>query len=415
MWPESLIATHSGLRGRTADLTPAVVRGAVEGLVSLVRERGCPLVLGVAHDDRPGGGSLAAEVATYATGAGADVLEFGAISTPAAKLAARMRGLGGAIVVTGSHLEPDWNGLKLVAAPRYVPVDLRTLPVPTDSGTGPAGRIRSEGGAASDHAAAICGTIDVELVRNARLAVDWSGGVGRGPELLLERLGCLGGGTGAQLGLRIDPDGDRLALVDEGGVALDSEVVLPLVALAREARAVVKGADTSRMVDDVLAARGGSVRTTTPGELHLLDALGEDGDLAGEGNGGVVVPAVGMARDALAAAAAILELMARTKLPISALAAELPRYFRRRSTVVRLGEEGARIALDAVATRMGAAPARDTEQGVLVEAAGGAWGLVRRSATEPVLRVTVEAPTEAAADALHAELRAALPAGTDES
>jgi phosphomannomutase len=185
------------------------------------------------------------------------------------------------------------------------------------------------------------------------------------------------------------------------------------VALAREARAVVKGADTSRMVDDVLAARGGSVRTTTPGELHLVEALGAEGDLAGEGNGGVVVPAVGMARDALAAAAAILELMARTKRPISALAAELPRYFRRRSTVACAGEEDARIALDAVAASVGVSPAVDPEQGVVVEAADGAWGLVRRSATEPVLRITVEAPTEAAADALHAEVRAALPAGVE--
>jgi phosphomannomutase len=144
-----------------------------------------------------------------------------------------------------------------------------------------------------------------------------------------------------------------------------------------------------------------------PGELHLLHGLAtHGGDLAGEGNGGVVHPAVGIARDGLAAAAAVLELIALGGRPLSELAAELPRLSRRRSTVPCAGEPQAEAALDAVATRLDVASG-DPYDGVLVEAPGS-WALVRRSATEPVLRISVEAGDAASAESLHRELRAAL-------
>jgi phosphomannomutase len=208
--------------------------------------------------------------------------------------------------------------------------------------------------------------------------------------------------------LRLDADGDRLHLDDEGGNPLDPELTLALVVLAREPRKVVKGADTSRIVDALLEARGGSVEVVPPGEVHLLDGMARtQADVAGEGNGGVVIRDAGLARDALAAAAAILWLLARRGQSVSAIAAELPRYARRRSTVPCPETSRGRAALKSLGERIGIGLA-DPESGIRVERGEGAWGLVRMSATEPVMRLTSEAPTDAMAEALHAELRAAL-------
>jgi phosphomannomutase len=389
----------------------------VRGLVEHLRREELPATLGLARDNRPAGEMLAALVTSMATASGADVVDFGVVSTPTAKLAAQRRALGGAVVVTGSHLEPHLSGLKLITAPTYGPLDVRRLTLPaTGAGTvGHRGRVVHDHTAAAKHAAAVLQSIDDEAIRAAALRVGISGGSGEAGTLLLERLRCRPPGSRADLALQLDPDGDRLRLVDERARALDEEATFPLAAVARDASNAVKGADTSRMIDDLMVARGGSVRVVSPGELHLVDALtARGGDIAGEGNGGVVVPAVGLARDGLAAGAAVIDLVARTGSPLSDFADGLPRYARRRSALPCGGRRDACAAIEAVAARLAGrdvdkdrAGDRDPEQGLLVER-DGAWGLVRQSATEPILRVSVEARSQVAADELHSELRAAL-------
>jgi phosphomannomutase len=405
-----LIATHSGLRGRPGvELTDAVVTRAVSGFVELLHRRSLPARVALGRDARPAGVALAALASRVLLAHGVEVTDFGVVSTPTAKLGARVRGLGGAVIVTGSHLAPDWNGLKFVTAPHYDPVDVRDLPLPgaSEPPRGP-GWLRVDDGAPRDHADAVCASIDAALVRRTGLRVVCTGGAGPAAALVLERLGCKPPGPGCDLGLLMDADGDRLRLIDEAEAVLDEEVTFALVVLARQATHVIRGADTSRMVDDLVAACGGSVRVVPPGELHLVGALrATGGDLAGEGNGGVIVPSVGMARDALAAAASILELRARSGDPVSRLAAGLPRYARRRSTVPCPGDQEAMAMLRALGAELGVA--LDAAHGGLrVERPHGSWGLVRRSATEPLLRVTVEARTEAEAERLHRELRGGL-------
>jgi phosphomannomutase len=402
-----VIATHSGLRGRPGrGLTEPVVSQTVRGMLELLRERGLPASLGLARDERPAGAMLAEQVAAVATAGGADVVDIGVAATPTAKLAARRRGLGGAVIVTGSHLEPEWNGLKLVVAPDFRPVDTRTLPPPGPP-AGASGRRLRDGSAADEHAHAICSAVDREAIRRAGLRVGLSGGAGEVAELVLDRLGCRLSSQ-FDLGLRLDADGDRLALVDERGEPLDPEFTLPLAAIACRARAVVKGADTSRMVDLVVARWGGRVRVVVPGELYLVEELaGGGGDLAGEGNGGVVLPAVGAARDGTAAAGLVLALMARTGKPLSALVRSLPQLARRRSTIPCADRDHASRVLRLLASRVGT-DLRDPEEGIRLRRADGAWGLARQSATEPVLRLTAEATTEAGAERVHAELRAGL-------
>ena len=408
-WPESLIATHSGLRGRPAvDLTPPVVRRVIRAFATLLGERGAPRSIGLANDGRPGGRALAGEAASCAAAAGLDVVDFGEVSTPTAKLASRLHALGGALIVTASHLGPEWNGIKFVAGPTYLPVDVRDLLLLPEPASSSAGSVVAEEGAVGLHAEALCGSVDSELIRAASLQASCRGGVGRLGDLVLERLGCRRGTGKLDLGLRLDADGDRLELVDERGTTVDTEAVLPLAAVATGAASVVKGADTSRMVDEIVGSRGGTVTVVAPGELHLVEALEPAGaELAGEGNGGVVVPGVGRARDALAAGVLLLEHLARTRRPLSELVAELPRFVRRRSTVECDGLGETRELLAGLAAFLGVPGPRDPEAGITVEL-DGAWALVRRSATEHVLRITVEAPRRAATDTLHREIVAGL-------
>lgn len=412
----SLIATHSGLRGRPgAELTGKLVEQTVQGLVELVRRRKLSPRLGVARDERPDSDALAAQVVEAALDCGADVVDFGVAPTPAARLAARARGLGGVVVVTGSHLEPQLNGLKLAAGPAFGPVDVRALPRPTGRTAPVRGQLRSDAGAVEEHVAAVAASVDPQLIASAGLSVSAHEGAGPGPALLLDRLGCAAGDRAPDVQLRLDADADRLTLADEQARDLDAECTLALTLLARDARRVVKGADTSRLVDDVAEAQGARVWTVSPGELHLHEQLRRaGGDLAGEGNGGVIVPAVGPGRDGLAAAAAILQLLARRATTLSSLAAELPSYQRRRSTLPcphpdRSADQLARLCL-----RLGR-PHADAHTGIRLASEDDAWGLLRLSATEPVWRVTVEARTQPAADALHDELRAMLLEATSAS
>ena len=112
----SLIATHAGLRGRPGvDITPAVVAEAVGGLAVLLDDRDLPPQIALARDERATGAQLAGQVLAAALAAGLDVVDLGVASTPAAKRFLSRHALGGAVVVTGSHLAPELNGLKLVA------------------------------------------------------------------------------------------------------------------------------------------------------------------------------------------------------------------------------------------------------------------------------------------------------------
>ena len=403
---DAVIATHAGLRGRPGQgLDEVAVFQAVSGLIELLQRRSLPATLGLAHDGRSSGGQLARQVAVVATGFGADVVDFGVEATPTVKLASARRELGGAIVVTGSHLGPEWNGLKLVSGPDYWPVDLRRLPRASERRRR-RGRVFTEVSAAPEHAAAVCAAVDADAVRRSGFRVRVRGGTGRAAALALERLGCRSAEDRMDLNLVMDADADRLSLADESGRPFDPELTFALTALYASPRRIVKGADTSRMIDELAGAWGASVHTVEPGELHLLQGVRDHaGDLAGEGNGGVVVPNVMMARDGVAAAVLVLALLAREREPLSALAARLPRLARRRSTVPCPSADDASLILEALARSTGHRTPRP-EEGLSLEAHGSGWALIRHSATEPVLRITVETRDEEQAEALHAALRA---------
>ena len=133
------------------------------------------------------------------------------------------------------------------------------------------------------------------------------------------------------------------------------------------------------MIDDLTAARGGGVRVVSPGELHLVEELtARGGDIAGEGNGGVVVPAVGLARDGLAAGAAIMALLARTgrRCPSSPAACRTTSAGARPCPAP--GRDHACAAIEAVAAHLEGRPADARARAIAIPSWGSAW-----SATAP--------------------------------
>ena len=294
-----LIATHAGLRGRPGiDLTSEVVAGAVGGLAALLDDRGLAAGIVVARDERPTGSALAGQVREAALAAGLDVVDVGVASTPAAKRFLSRHELGGAVIVTGSHLAPELNGLKLVAGEPPCPVDPRDLPA-AGAAARP-GTLRSHPGAGRAHVADIAAGVDAAAIRAARLSATCQGGVGDAGAALLAALG-VAHGDGPRFVL--DADADRLAI---DGLA--SDAVLVLAATARHPAILVRGADSTRTV----AAHACETVTVAPGELHLIEAMSRTGaELAGEGNGGVVRAETASGRDGLATMALILELLAR--------------------------------------------------------------------------------------------------------
>lgn len=396
-----VMATHSGLRG--PGLSGADVERTVGGFLALLDSRGLRGPLAMASDGRPGNDELCERVVATVTGNERDLIDLGIVATPTAKIAARDRGLAGAVIVTASHLPHGWNGVKLAIGPDFFPVDVGALPGPPSGPVEAPGELSSDAEAAAVHAEAVCAAVDVEAIRNAGLTATITGGAGDAPFIALERLGVELADGEADVHLRLDADADRLALGDENGEDLDEEATLALVALSRRPAMVVKGADTSRALDDLVTSWGGAVTTVAPGELHLVSALTELGaDLAGEGNGGVAIPAVAPARDGLGAAASILQLLARESGPLSQLAATLPTYERIRTRIECERPGDAEAALDALAHHLGESV--DPQLGVR-SGRDDVWALVRPSATEPILRFTVEGRDAAAVAALHSELR----------
>ncbi|MCE2966523.1 MAG: phosphoglucosamine mutase [Phycisphaerales bacterium] len=234
------------------------------------------------------------------------------------------------------------------------------------------------------------------------------------PEPLAENLKGLAASVRkhkAHAGFAQDPDADRLALIDEKGRYIGEEytVVLAARALAelgalKPRSTLVVNLSTSRMIEDVAAAFGCRVRRSAVGEANVVETMKSLGSpIGGEGNGGVIWPAVTYIRDSMSAMGLILGLMAKTGKTLSTLADEVPVYAIVKRKVEVASRDVATRAVEKLAAHYKAAP------GVTVDRQDGvwlgfeqqrAWLHVRASNTEPIMRLIAEAPTAADANRL---------------
>lgn len=444
--PEGLMVSVSGVRGRVgAPLTPELMSGIAAALGAHLREveEGRTVVLG--RDSRVSGPMFAQAVTAGLQSVGCDVIDVGVVPTPTILMAVRHHGAIGGIGVTASHNPAEWNALKLVSSEGiFLDVDrsarFRDYLVEQDPPRATwdeLGCVSTDDEAWSRHLEAILDLpqIDVEKIRGANLkvAVDCVHGAG-GPVIteLLERLGCelvgigmepdgwfprdpeptaanladlgrLVSESGAAIGLAIDPDADRLSLVDESGRAMGEDLTLALgcaAVLARTPGPVVTNLSTSAVVEDVARAFDSHLVRSPVGEVNVARRMQAEGAVVGgEGNGGLILPALHHTRDAPLASALILQHLAEEGLTPSEAADRWPKYeiVKEKISFPREALQDGYSALEADL----AADSRDESDGLrLAWKDEGAWLHVRPSGTEPVVRLIAEAPSRDVAQEL---------------
>ena len=451
---DTLMVGVSGIRGIVGkDLTDEVVGRWARAFGRWVRDngkretgkgKGSTVVVG--RDARASGPAFAAAVTTGLTSVGCNVISVGLVPTPTVQLAVEHHTAGGGIAITASHNPIEWNALKFIG-PDGIFLDgadgarVQELVGEGGGGGGRTGKVTTDDGAVERHLDAVLKlpAVDVERIRKRKftVALDAVRGAG-GPVMraLLERLGCevaginletdgrfprspepvpvnLGGlstlvkRAGAALGIAVDPDVDRLAIVDENGTPIGEDYTLAFAVRAilggmRDAgsgmrRVVVCNLSTSLVVEDAARECGAEVVRTPVGEVHVARAiLRLAAVIGGEGNGGVMYPALHAGRDAPVAAGLLLTLLAGSGKRVSELVAAAPRY-----TIVKAkAERGTRNAERGLDDVYGALRKRfpdasvDTQDGLRL-AWRDRWLHVRPSNTEPIIRLIAEAPSGA--------------------
>jgi phosphomannomutase len=443
----------SGMRGHVGtDLTPELVARHAAALGAWARQaagRRTTVVLG--RDARTSGPMFARAAAAGLMSVGVDVVDLGIVPTPTVQLAVEHHRAGAGLILTASHNPIEWNALKFVG-PDGIFLDatdgerVRHLAEqgPPRMGWDGIGEVRSDPEAIRRHLDAIVGLgmIDVTAIRNRRfhIALDCVHGAGatamlplldllgcrvsginletdgrfpRAPEPVPENLGELGDlvrTSGADLGFAVDPDVDRLAVVDEKGRAIGEDYTLAFAvravldrrSSAASVSVVVVNLSTSLVVEDAARAGGARLVRAPVGEANVARAIREEGAvIGGEGNGGVMLPALHIGRDAPLGVALILHLLAVNGVRVSELVDSSPRY-----TIVKAkGPRGPELRPLYERLRGRFAEAEADERDGLRLSWPDRWLHVRPSGTEPIVRLIAEAPSPEAAEALIAAAR----------
>lgn len=444
--PEDLMVSVSGVRGRVgAPLTPELVTAFAATFGAFVRGEGASGPVIVGRDSRTSGEMFQHAVVAGLQSVGVDVIQIGIVPTPTVLLAVGHHQAAGGIAITASHNPAEWNALKLIsgegifldadAAARFR--ERLTTSDPERAPWDALGQISTDEGAVRRHLDALLAApeIDVEAIRARQLhvALDCVRGAGgvivpdllealgcrvtaihletdgrfpRDPEPTAEHLAELGElvrRSGAQIGLAVDPDADRLSLVDDQGRPMGEDYTLALAAdvvLRRRQGPLVTNLSTSRVVEDVAERHGVAFARAAVGEVNVARRMQAEGAvIGGEGNGGVILPSLQHTRDASAGIALILQALADAGTPVSQIVANWPSYqiVKRKIDFAREGLVDAYAALEADLE----ADEVDTTDGLrLAWSKRRAWLHVRPSGTEPIVRLIAEAPDEAEALAL---------------
>jgi phosphomannomutase len=437
----------SGMRGHVGtDLTPELVARYAAALGAWASRAGRPLVV-LGRDSRTSGPMFVRAAVAGLMSTGVDVVDVGMVPTPTVQLAVEHHHAGAGLIVTASHNPIEWNALKFVG-PDGIFLDaaagaaVRSL---ADAGPPRAdwsriGRVHEDPDAVTRHLDAVLAlpVIDVAAIRarGFHVALDCVRGAGavaippllerlgvrmtgihlepdgrfpHPPEPIPENLGDLGHlvrSSGADLGLAVDPDVDRLALVDETGTAIGEDYTLALAVRAVLSGrgnpqggkpVVVVNLSTSLVVED--AARDFSARFVRApvGEANVARAIREEGAvIGGEGNGGVILPGLHIGRDAPLGVALILQYLGKVGAPLSRVVASAPRYTILKAKAPRAEDLGP--SFDRMRKRFPDAIVDDRDG--LRLAWRDRWLHVRPSGTEPIVRLIAEAPTAVDAERL---------------
>ncbi len=447
----TLIKSISGIRGTIGgkpgdNFTPLDTVKFVSAYSKWIKQasgKEAPVVV-VGRDARLSGAMIQGLVQNTLIGMGCHVIDLGLSTTPTVELAVPAENADGGIILTASHNPKEWNALKLLnnkgefldgvegqkiletaAADDYSYAavdDLGTIkviddyidrhvqmviqmPVTKVEAIKAAGfkvvvdAVNSTGGIAVPALLKELGVTVVELY------CEPTGHFPHNPEPLKEHLGDLSAAVvqhKAHFGITVDPDVDRLAFMDENGEMFGEEYTLVACAdyiLGHKKGNTVSNLSSSRALRDVTLKHGGTYHAAAVGEVNVVQKMKDvQAVIGGEGNGGIIYPESHYGRDALVGIAMFLSLLTERKQSVSALRASYPAYFMSKKKVELV--QG--MPVDAIMLDL-ANDYKDeditTIDGVKIDFETS-WVHMRKSNTEPIIRIYTEAPSQPEADML---------------
>lgn len=447
----TLIKSISGIRGtiggRTGDtLNPLDIVKFTTAYATFLRRHGKTdggrIVVG--RDARISGEMVRSVVCGTLLGMGYDVTDIGLATTPTTELAVRMAGADGGIIITASHNPRQWNALKLLNSEGefLTATDGAEVLAIAENEDFDYADVDHIGHYAKDttynqrHIDNVLALrlVDTEAIKKAgfRVCVDTVNSVGgiilpellaqlgvvyniinaeptgdfaHNPEPLEKNLGGIMEEMrqgGYDLGIVVDPDVDRLAFICEDGRMFGEEYTLVSVAdyvLEHTPGNTVSNLSSTRALRDVTERHGGKYTAAAVGEVNVTTKMKEVGAvIGGEGNGGVIYPESHYGRDALVGIALFLSALAHKGCKVSELRAGLPDYFIAKNRIDLTPQTDVDAILNKVKDMFRDEQVNDID-GVKIDFADK-WVHLRKSNTEPIIRVYSEAATMEEADAL---------------
>ena len=427
-----LIRSASGLRGIAEDhFTPELIDNYISAFISTQNIKSC--VIG--RDGRPSGKQISQWVIDSFHKNGINVENCGLATTPTMQVMTEKENFDGGIVITASHNPSEYNGLKFLQtdgtflSPKqceelFKAVDQNVSIDPPDS----LGVVSDYSTANEEHIDKVLGAkcIDIDNIRknNFKVVIDAVNGAGsfilpmlcerldcevitmncsgdgnfsRIPEPLAENLDALEQKVlevGADIGFATDPDGDRLSIVSNKGKAIGEEYTLVLAVknyLNFQESMVVTNLSTSMMLDNITNK---TIRTRI-GEAHVVQKMNElNISIGGEGNGGVILKEVHLGRDSLVAVSMILSLLSISGKSISDEICSIPKYLMVKDKILL----NSKIDFDSLESIF------DCDEINRLDGIKFSWSdkwiHIRKSNTEPIIRIFAEAPTKDEVDEL---------------
>lgn len=446
----TLISSISGIRGTIGgnpgdNLTPVdVVRFTSAYGAWLLKKHSKGTVV-VGRDARPSGTMIQELVQQTLVSLGINVIDVGLSTTPTVEMEVVRHHAQGGIILTASHNPKEWNALKLLDengeflnATNGELINQLSLNLSSVSfaSVDQLGTICTETDAIQHHIDAVLNLalVNVELVKNRGLVavvdgVNSSGGVvipklldalgvavvpihctpngqfPHHPEPLAQHLTDLSEAVvkhRADLGIAVDPDVDRLVFMDEKGSLFGEEYTLVACAdyvLGHRSGNTVSNLSSTRALAEVTHQYGGDYVASAVGEAHVVELMKKtNAVIGGEGNGGVIYPDLHYGRDALVGVALFLSHLCQQNCSVSSLRAQYPNWLMRKDKITLTSSQDVDGLLDAIAS----AYVNNTItriDGVKIDFSD-AWIHIRKSNTEPIIRIYAEAKTEARLDEL---------------
>lgn len=446
----TLIKSISGIRGtiggRAGDgLSPIDIVKFTAAYGKIVLSKSASKKIVVGRDARMSGEMVSNLVIGTLQSIGADVLDLGLSTTPTVEIAVPMEQAAGGIILTASHNPGQWNALKLLNSDGEFINDeegqaVLALGESLDfdfAEVEQLGKVTTDETYLNKHIEAVLALdlVDVEAVRAANFsvavdAVNSTGGIfipallealgvqtihqihcepngdfPHNPEPLKEHLTDLSEAVvknKADLGIAVDPDVDRLVFMMEDGELFGEEYTLVAVAdyiLANTPGNTVSNLSSTRALRDVTQKHGGTYYAAAVGEVNVVTKMkAVQAVIGGEGNGGVIYPESHYGRDALVGVAIFLTHLAKLGKKVSEYRAELPQYFMSKNKITLTPG----LDIDGLLAKMQAKYSHEdhsTIDGLKIDFANE-WVHLRKSNTEPIIRVYSEGPTQEAAEAI---------------